>query len=191
MHDGRDLMTTDSNRWLRVSQFVMDTGFSPCMRDASSCKMKWHQILPDYKRIADYHFHIGMNSVDYWQQAPGERLAGGLSRSFSQELFNQLHEWNTTRPHITPPHVRDLLAPNDSNYEVGTQDAQESEGKELEESVLGVEEQRFLVHAAYASSHETAPPSPLYCRVPPSKGPLTALCSPGASRGTPTAPSPA
>jgi hypothetical protein len=133
-------MTTDVNTWLRVSMLVMDAGFSPCMRDASSCKTKWHQILLDSKRIAIYHSCTGTNTLDYWEQDPAERLAGGLPRSFLQELFNQLHEWNGTRPHITPPHMRDLLAPNDCNYEPDTQDTHESEGEDVEENVPGMEE---------------------------------------------------
>jgi hypothetical protein len=92
MPDGHDLITIDVNRWLCVSSLVMDVGFSPCMRDGSSCKTKWHQILTDYKRIADYHSRTGTNSLDYWEQSAAERVAGGLQRSFSQELFNQLHE---------------------------------------------------------------------------------------------------
>jgi hypothetical protein len=63
--DGRDLMTTDVNRWLRVSTLLMDAGFSPCLRDGPSCKTKWHQILPDYKRIADYHSRTSTNTPDY------------------------------------------------------------------------------------------------------------------------------
>jgi hypothetical protein len=140
MPDGHDLMTTDVNRWLRVSMLVMDAGFSPCMRDASSCKTKWHQILPNYKRIADYHSRTGTNTLDYWEQAPTERLVRGLPRLFSQELFNQLHEWNGTRLHITPLNVRDLLASNDCNYEHDIQDTYESEGEDVEENVLGMEE---------------------------------------------------
>jgi hypothetical protein len=87
MPDSHDLMTTDVNKWLGVSMLVMDSGFSPCMRDASSCKTKWHQILPNYKRIANYHSRTGTNTSDYWEQAPAERVAGGclgpLRKSFS------------------------------------------------------------------------------------------------------------
>jgi hypothetical protein len=36
--------------------------------------------------------------------------------------------------------VRDLLAPNDCNYEPDTQDPQESEGEDVEENVPGMEE---------------------------------------------------
>jgi hypothetical protein len=140
MLDGRDLMTTDVNRWLHVSTLVMDAGFSPCLRDGPSCKTKWHQILPDYKRIADYHSRMGTNTPDYWEQAPVERLAGGLPRSFSQETFNQLHEWNGRRPHITPPHVRDLLAPNDRNYQANDEDPHDSATEDVDDSVPTSEE---------------------------------------------------
>jgi hypothetical protein len=48
--------------------------------------------------------------------------------------------------------VRDLLAPNDYNYEPNTQDTHESEGEDVEENALGMEEQGPVVAAAYTSS---------------------------------------
>lgn len=52
--DGRDLMTPETTKWIRISQEVMHAGFSPCLRDGPACKTKWNQILPEYKHIADY-----------------------------------------------------------------------------------------------------------------------------------------
>jgi hypothetical protein len=72
MLDGQGLMTTNANRWLRVSSLVMDVGFFPCMRDGSSCKTKWHHILPNYKRIVDYYFYTSTNTLNYWEQAHAE-----------------------------------------------------------------------------------------------------------------------
>jgi hypothetical protein len=53
--DGRDLMNPESSRWMRVSQHVMRAGHSPCLRDGPACKTKWNQLVPDYKRIVDFH----------------------------------------------------------------------------------------------------------------------------------------
>jgi hypothetical protein len=171
MPDGRDLMTTNVNRWLRVSSLVMDAGFSPCMKDGSSCKTKWHQILPDYKRITDYHSHTGTNSPDYWEQSATKRVAGGLPRSFSQELFNQLHEWNGTRPHITPLHVRDLLIPNDCNYRAQDDEAQDSEGIDVEGSIPALEDPPPTVRFGSGDSQESLPTNPLHTCTGPSDCP--------------------
>lgn len=52
--DGREMMTSDANKWQRVSMDVKKAGVSPCMRDGAACKSKWSQMIPDYKRIADF-----------------------------------------------------------------------------------------------------------------------------------------
>jgi hypothetical protein len=97
--------------------------------------------LPDYKRIVDYHSRTDTNSPNYWEQSTTERVAGGLPRSFSQELFNQLHEWNGTQPHITPPHAKESTPPpNDGNYRTQDDEAQDLEGEDVEGSVLALED---------------------------------------------------
>jgi hypothetical protein len=58
-------MNPDATKWIRVSDHVMRAGFSPCLREGSACKTKWNQLIPDYKRIADYHSRTGQNVVDY------------------------------------------------------------------------------------------------------------------------------
>ena len=63
--DGRDLMTSDNTKWTRISQEVMCAGCSPCVRDGPACKTKWNQLIPDYKRIADYLNKTGRNVPDY------------------------------------------------------------------------------------------------------------------------------
>lgn len=114
--DARDLMNPDSNKWLRVSQEVMKSGFSPCQRDGAACKTKWNQIVPDYKRIADYFSRTGTNGADYWDMSASDRKNEGLPRSFPQDIFFNLQGWFGTRPSIQPPHTRDLLSPDDRNY---------------------------------------------------------------------------
>jgi len=52
--DERDLMTPKTNKWNQVSHEVMWASFSPYLRDGPACKTKWNQLIPDYKRIADY-----------------------------------------------------------------------------------------------------------------------------------------
>jgi hypothetical protein len=94
----------------------MRAGHSPCPRDAQSCKTKWHQIFLDYKRLADHHARSGVNSLEFWNMASHECTACGLPKSFPLELYESLHEWNGDRPAITLPHMRDKLAPTDTNY---------------------------------------------------------------------------
>ena len=114
--DARDLMNADSRKWQRVSEEVMKCGFSPCTRDATACKTKWNQIVLDYKRIADFFARTGRNGADYWDLTTSERKTKGLPRSFSQ-LFHGIHEWFWSRPSMHPPHTRDLLSPDDGNYQ--------------------------------------------------------------------------
>jgi hypothetical protein len=114
--DGRDLMTPETSKWIRVSHLVNSAGFSPILRDGPACKTKWNQLVPDYKRIADYLSRTGRNVPDYWELNPAERKAEGLPRVFAQNVYEAIHEWYGNRPMIQPPHVRDMLAPNDRNY---------------------------------------------------------------------------
>jgi hypothetical protein len=114
--DGRDLMNPEASKWIRVSQHVMRAGHSPCMRDGPACKAKWNQLIPDYKRIADFHARTGRNAAEYWDLSSYEHTAEGLPKTFVQELYAQIHEWFGQRPQIQPPHVRDLLATHDANH---------------------------------------------------------------------------
>ena len=126
--DGRDLMTPDTSKWLRVSQHVMSSGYSPCLRDGPACKTKWNQLIPDYKRIADYMCRTGRNVTDFWELDSADRKAEGLPRQFSQDIFNTIHEWFGQRPQIQPPHVRDLLSPTDVNYSAPQQELPDDNG---------------------------------------------------------------
>ena len=83
--DGRDLMTPENTKWCRISEQVMHAGFSQCSRDGASCKNKWNQLLPEYKRISDYLGRSGRNIDDYWDLLPVERKEEGLPKQFSQE----------------------------------------------------------------------------------------------------------
>lgn len=127
--DGRDLMTPESSKWHRISMYVMQSGFSPCMRDGPACKTKWNQMIPDYKKVADYLSRTGRNSMDYWEMNSTERKAESLPRLFAQDVFEAIHEWYGNRPQIQPPHIRDLLSPNDGNYRT------QQHGRQQEEEV--------------------------------------------------------
>ena len=76
--DGRDLMTPEATKWQRVSEEVMKCGFSPCTRNGASCKTKWHQIIPDYKCIADFFARTGRNGADFWDMTVDDRKSEGL-----------------------------------------------------------------------------------------------------------------
>ena len=114
--DGRDLMTPDHSKWMHISQEVMPAGLSPCVRDGPACKTKWNQILPDYKRIADYFTRTGTNVPDYWEMSASDRKSEGLPKQFPEEFFCTIHKWFGDRSQITPLHIRDVLRPNDANY---------------------------------------------------------------------------
>ena len=114
--DAQDLMNADSRKWQRVSEKVMKCGLSPCTHDAAAYKTKWNQIVPDYKRIADFFVRTGRNGADYWDLTTSERKSEGLPQSFSQQLFHGIHEWFESKPSMHPPHTRDLLSPDDGNY---------------------------------------------------------------------------
>jgi hypothetical protein len=63
--DARDLMDPDVTKWSRISDRVMAAGHSPCVRDHAMCKSKWHLLIPDYRRISDYHARTGTNKELY------------------------------------------------------------------------------------------------------------------------------
>jgi hypothetical protein len=86
--DGHDLLNPDASKWNRVLQLVMRAGQSSCMRDGPACKAKWNQLLPDYKRIVDFHARSGQNATDYWELSSADRTAEGLPKTFVQELFD-------------------------------------------------------------------------------------------------------
>ena len=121
-------MIPDNTKWTRISQDVMRAGLSPCVRDGPACKTKWNQLIPDYKRIVDYFGRTGRNLPNYWKMSSQERKAEGLPKQFVEEFFHSIHEWYGSRPQIQPPHVRDLLASNDRNYQ--PRDSDEPHGEE-------------------------------------------------------------
>jgi hypothetical protein len=159
--DGHDLMNPDATKWVRISQLVMASGQSPCMRDGSACKAKWNQIIPDYKRIADFHARTGQNAANYWELSSTEHITDGLPKSFSRDLYDQIHEWYGSRPQIQPPHTRDLLSTQDGNHPgIHKQGASDDEGSgasepETEEASI-----------ANLSQSQQAPSSPHSCQAP-------------------------
>ena len=125
--DGRDLMTPEATKWQQVSEEVMKCSFSPCTCNGASCKTKWHQIILDYKRIADFFARTGRNGADFWDMTADDRKSKGLPRSFAKDLFYSIHEWFGSRPSMQPPHTRDLLSHEDGNFDMRRQHASHDE----------------------------------------------------------------
>ena len=174
--DGRDLMTPENTKWLLISNQVMRAGFSPCVRDRPACKSKWNQLLPNFKRIADYLSRTSRNVPDYWDLSSTERQSESLPRHFAQEFFYAIHEWYGNRPQMRPPHVRDLLSPNDKNYQAheGEQEGQEENSEEETEDPMAQPTQE-------ASENSTPPRSPPVTSRTASRGPAASI-----SVGNPT-----
>ena len=177
--DGRDLMTPENTKWNRISDEVMKVGYSPCIRDGPACKTKWNQLLLDYKRIVDYLSRTGRNVPDYWDLSSDERRAEGLPKQFSQDFFIAIHDWYGNRPQMRPPHVRNLLSPNDGNYQPhaaledqGPEDQSEPETKDLMDMQMR--------HIQEASAETTPPQSPPVLSSTPSRTPAASI-----SDGTP------
>jgi hypothetical protein len=82
-----------------------------------ACKGKWHLILPDYRKVVDYHARTGINDEDYWLLTPNELTIEKLPRAFPKEIYVRLHDWFGRRPQIQPPHLRDLLNPHDEVFQ--------------------------------------------------------------------------
>jgi hypothetical protein len=63
--DGRGHMDSEVTKWSRILDKIMASCFSTHFRDGMVCKGKWHLILPDYRRVVDYHVRTGINDEDY------------------------------------------------------------------------------------------------------------------------------
>jgi hypothetical protein len=59
--DGRDLINSEVTKWNRISEKIMASGFFTHFRDGIACKDKWHLILPDYRKVVDYHARTGIS----------------------------------------------------------------------------------------------------------------------------------
>ena len=51
----------------------------------------------------------------------------GLPHSFAKDLFYSIHEWFSSCPSMQPPHTRDLLSHEDSNFDMRRQHASHDE----------------------------------------------------------------
>jgi len=109
-------MEPDVTKWMKAAEYVNRAGFSPCIRDGNACKSKWNQILPDYKRILDYHYCSGRNTRDFWDLTSDQWKEEGLPKQFNQEFYMVIHEWICERPQVNPLHLREVLSPHDSNF---------------------------------------------------------------------------
>jgi hypothetical protein len=109
------------------------------------CKSKWHLLIPNYRRIVDYHARKGTNKELYWSQSSRQYGEEGLPKSFSHEIYGRIDEWFGRHPQIQPPHVRDLLNPGDSNYVV------EEEASDEDVEVVGENVAPGARHAMHVS----------------------------------------
>ena len=133
--DRRDLMESEVTKWSRISDKIMAFGFSTHFRDGMACKGKWHLILPDYRRIADYHARTGINDENYWLLTPNELVLEKLPKAFSKEIYVRIHEWFRRRPQIHPPYVRDLLNLQDDVFPRGDFDSVKDDVEVIDLSV--------------------------------------------------------
>ena len=133
--DGRDLMDSEVTKWSRISDKIMSSGFSTHFRDGMAYKGKWHLLLPDYCRVADYQARTGINDEDYWVLTPNELSAEKLPKAFFKEIYVRIHEWFGHRPQIQPPHVRDFLNPHDDVFPRGEFDGVEDDVEVIDLSV--------------------------------------------------------
>lgn len=85
--DGCDLMNPESTNQVRISIEVMRIGCSTSVRDATSCKTKWNQLILDYKEIANFYARIDNNRGSYWELTPTQYKADKLPRLFLEGSF--------------------------------------------------------------------------------------------------------
>lgn len=65
-----------------------------------ACKDKWHLILPDYRRVADYHARTDINDEDYCLLTPNELISEKLSKAFC--IYVKNHKWFGCHPQSNP-----------------------------------------------------------------------------------------
>jgi len=84
-------MNPNTSKWQPVSEEVMKCGFSPCPRDGPACKMKWNQIIPNYKWIADFFFAL----------AEMEQIIGFLQQQNEKAKDSHVHFLKTSSTKYT------------------------------------------------------------------------------------------
>jgi len=88
----RDNMIPETTKWRRIANEVTRGACSPCLRDGQVCKTKWNQLLPEYKKIADYSTRRGRDFSDYCNMHLTEKKEG-LPQLFNEDFFNAIHHW--------------------------------------------------------------------------------------------------
>lgn len=91
--DGRDLMDSEVTKWALMSEKVMNPGYSSHMCDGTACKGKWQLLLPNYRKVANYHTRTWIDFEDYWLLTTSEHVAEKLPRAFSKEVYVCLRNW--------------------------------------------------------------------------------------------------
>jgi hypothetical protein len=82
-------------KWDAIGQYMQEHGFPE--RDGRGCKVKWENLLSDFKGVKDWENRSGNEGPAYWAMSSNERQAEGLPRQFAQELFDVLDNLYSTR----------------------------------------------------------------------------------------------
>lgn len=144
--DVRRSMASDRKRWQRISNHVMKAGFSSCLRDGPACKSKWNQLLPEFKRLADFIQKADPDEGPYWTMQAVDRKRLGLPKSFPQEIYNVMQQWFGTSASMSPPHLWDLTTGGDldltslSNRRKTSEEVSQRHGVEASEYADAAEE---------------------------------------------------
>ena len=120
--DGRNLMDTEVTKWSWILDKIMASDFFTHYGDGMACKVKWHLIIHDYRRVADYYVTNPqwINHENY----------------YVKEIYVNIHEWFGRRPQIQPPsHVCDLLNSHDKVFPRGNFDSVEEDVEVVDPSV--------------------------------------------------------
>jgi hypothetical protein len=115
-NDPRVLMNPEMTKWDKISLSMNATLGICCYCSPAACKYKWQTLLPEYKRVADVHKEIGVNSMLYFEMTFGERRTRTLPKNFDPHVYSEMHAWLKHKPTMIPPHFRDLFSPSDGNY---------------------------------------------------------------------------
>ncbi|KAG0578609.1 hypothetical protein KC19_4G036600 [Ceratodon purpureus] len=116
--DPRELMCPELGKWGKIAVLLNATkGDGDVHRDRDSCKYKWNTLMADFKKIWDFHSRTGRNSEEYFRETtPAEKKLHNLPKTFYFVAYKNMAEWLRDKATLAPPHARDTMNPNDSNY---------------------------------------------------------------------------
>ena len=92
-----------------------------------------------------------------------------MPKLFPQDVYHAIDDWYGNRPQIQPPHVRDLLAPNDDNYRPHEVQQQVANDDTNDQDIEDPMDFAAAEETARESTEQTSPP----------RSPLTSSSTPG------------